>query len=174
MLHPGGLLLLTLPNGYGWFEMDSTVYRLFELLGITQIMRRVKKSGMRRHGKPKADTLALSLHLNFFSYSQIRQTLAGFGFQIQNAEGRSFVCGDITTRLLAPFAGPALYQLNNWLGSRLPKQLVSGWMFAATTGNPPDTVRINQLAGQRPNWYARLKRKLNMAATRRLERAAGA
>jgi SAM-dependent methyltransferase len=171
LLRPGGLLILTLPNGYGWFEADSTVYRILEYLGVVQLLRKAKGSSQHEQQVEKgADTLALSLHLNFFSYNQIRAILDAFGFHSMQIEGRTFLCGDITSRILTPIIRNSLFGLNNWLGSSLPKPLVSGWMFAATAGEP-DLARVQQLKRGKPNLYARFKRWLNLAVTNKLLQA---
>lgn len=170
LLRPGGLLILTLPNGYGWFEADSTVYRILEYLGVMQLLRKAKGPQDEEAVSGGTDTLALSLHVNFFSYNQIRDILGAFGFRTLQIEGRTFLCGDITSRILAPLTRNGHFDINNWLGGWLPKPLVSGWMFAATAGEP-DLARVQQLKRGKPNLYARFKRWLNLAVTNKLLQA---
>jgi SAM-dependent methyltransferase len=136
MLNPTGKLILTLPNGYGWFEIDTMLYNTLQMVGVLSLLRRLKKLLVRRPPQGRTgDTLAFSPHINFFTLNQIRLLLADAGMRLEKIDGRTFACGSLVDRFVG--CRSRMLALNDYLGSSLPLVLVSGWMIVAT----PDSVR---------------------------------
>ncbi len=126
-LAPGGRLLVTVPNGYGWFELESLIWRaarfdrLLERLasaGITARVKRVKgglagEVGAMEHPM----TLAPSPHLQLFTWRSIHETLERAGFAVREARGAVLVCGPFSDLLLSGFK--PVMDANKRLGRRL-------------------------------------------------------
>lgn len=197
-LKPGGRLVLTLPNGYGPFEIGAFVQNVLHLTGLLDLLRRVKSLivGRRRDGgvtgtrgrgdketgeqgekaaiavpspcplvplsssvtpagRPQLseghDTLAISPHLNFFSFGMIRRLIDGAGLKIERYQPRTFLCGfgfdQSLPRRLAGF--------NAMIADRLPARLNSGWMFVLSRSEARGEYTY------RRGPYARLRRYLN-------------
>ena len=153
-LNTGGQVVLTLPNGYGPFEMVSLAETLLHLSGIYGVLRWCKR---RVRGEKQVaaavDSLAISPHINFFGFGEIRSAIAFAGFEIAVTRPRTLFAGFGFDQLMT---APRLLAWNARFADRLPAPLVSGWMFllrptAAASGGSPF----------RRGAYARLRRYLN-------------
>jgi SAM-dependent methyltransferase len=125
-LRPGGRLLVTVPNGYGEFELENL---LWDRTGVDRLYRRLRDgrvAGSLRRAKasiaedwaPPADpmTVADSPHLQRFTWRSIRRTLSDAGFRVLEQRGAIAVCGPFTDIL---FSGmPRVMALNKRLGRR--------------------------------------------------------
>jgi SAM-dependent methyltransferase len=152
-LAPDGKLVLTLPNGLGPFELVSFVETVMHLTGIYRVLRACKR--MLRPGavgSDTSDTLAISPHINFFSYGQIRSVIAGGGFRILSYQPRTFLCGFGFDHLIR---SPQFIAWNAEVADRLPPQLVSAWMFLLS----PCVSKGGQVF--RRSRFARFRRFLN-------------
>jgi SAM-dependent methyltransferase len=118
---PEGVLLVTLPNGYGEFEWDSTV---FYGLRLDRLVDR-----FRRHRNGISSSECKDGHIHFFRLKQLRQMFAAAGLAEIEAVPGPLACG--------PFAVYGLnvlpYQVTQWnarITDRLPLQCASSWYFA--------------------------------------------
>ncbi|HJX84357.1 MAG TPA: methyltransferase domain-containing protein [Candidatus Angelobacter sp.] len=144
---PGGLMIVTVPNGYGEFEIDSRIYYGLHL-------DRAKNSfyALRRRlvGKlpPVPDLAATddtSGHVQRFTLARIRNLFAAHGLVIACTRGTSFISGPIVCSTIAHI--PGFMRWNVAISKGLPLILSSGWMFSLTvshTGNPDDARRANR------------------------------
>jgi SAM-dependent methyltransferase len=152
-LHPGGKVVLTLPNGYGPFELAALIESLTRATGLYGLLRGLRR---RLRAAPAeaatTDTLAWSPHVNFFSYGLIREVIACRGYAILEYRPRTFLCGFGFDQLLR---SPAIIAWNAAVADRLPPQLVSDWMFLLEPSRAP--LR----AAYRRGAYARARRYLN-------------
>lgn len=128
-LSKNGKMILTLPNGYGPFEVFAFIAVLLQLSGIFSVMRSVKRMLLR--AKPdestvNKQTLANSPHINFFSYKKINTLIAAAGFDIKRYRPRTFLCGFVLDNIVR---GKRLVQWNARIADSLPPQVVSDWMF---------------------------------------------
>lgn len=152
-LAPDGKLVLTLPNGLGPFELVSFAETVMHLTGIYRVLRAIKR--MLRPGvvgSVTSDTLAISPHINFFSYGQIRSVISGGGFQILAYRPRTFLCGFGFDHLIR---SPQIIAWNAKIADRLPPQLASAWMFLLS----PSGSEGGQVF--RRSRFARFRRFLN-------------
>ncbi len=152
-LAPDGKLVLTLPNGFGPFELASFAETVMHLTGIYRALRAFKR--MLRPGVVSfvtSDTLAISPHINFFSYGQIRSVISGGGFQVLAYRPRTFLCGFGFDHLIR---SQRIIAWNAEIADRLPPQLASAWMFLLSP-----CVRIGGKACRR-SFFARVRRFLN-------------
>jgi SAM-dependent methyltransferase len=125
-LRPGGRLLVTVPNGYGEFELENLlwyrtgldrVYRRFRNGKVAGSLRRVKATVAEDWAQPEVPmTLADSPHLQRFTWRSVRDTLVDAGFRILEQRGAIAVCGPFSDIL---FSGmPRVMSLNSRLGRR--------------------------------------------------------
>ena len=130
-----GVVLVTVPNGYGEFEVDSW---LFRSLGLAKVLELVKNStrlrSIVRRLRPGGDEEFLSTdnqecgHVQFFTLPRLRSLFADLSLAVLREGAGSFLCGPIIYHTLA---------YSNWfvrwnarITDRLPLVLASGWYFA--------------------------------------------
>lgn len=124
-LKPGGQLLVTVPNGYGWFEMESPLWfktglgRLLERLRIVDTIARLKRRALGRdvHAEPLS-TLSTSPHVQRFTYWSIQRLLRAEGFAVEEVAGSVLFAGPFSN-LFFTGIGPIM-KLNCLLGDWLP------------------------------------------------------
>jgi SAM-dependent methyltransferase len=134
-LKPGGLLLVTAPNGYGWFELEALLWartplgRLFRLGPVRGLAYRLRQRLNRGYlDAAHPSTVADSPHVRRFTLRSLRSTLEAAGFTVESARGSVMLCGPFTHALLTgiePFM-----RRNAWLGHRFPA-LAAGFYVAA-------------------------------------------
>ena len=158
LLSEPGLLLVTIPNGYGIFELLSFFYSLLFLTGIYSLFRKVLRAIIKSDSKDNIimPTLAHdSVHINFFSFKEINAIFSRAGFHLLNYQGRTFACGFIISEFID--RNGTLLSLNSFLGRKLPPPVVSGWMFLLTKINT-----IEKEASPRQRLYPKIRRFLNL------------
>jgi 2-polyprenyl-3-methyl-5-hydroxy-6-metoxy-1,4-benzoquinol methylase len=142
-----GLLILTVPNGYGAFEIDSHLFEaLRKIPGFWRLeagWHRLRASVQRLTGGHAAASAAAaaedapeslatlnenSPHCQRFTRGAVLRLFDGLGFACV-AEGRSAVwSGPIAHTLFRD--SPRIVRGNAALADRLPAGLASGWYFA--------------------------------------------
>lgn len=128
-LRPGGRLIVTVPNGYGWFELESFLWTRLRLdrlygrvrdTGPVRALRRAKRSvASGKDDDPYPMTLAPTPHLQRFTWRSLRRTLERAGFALRDGRGAVLFCGPISDMLVSGF--PRLTELNKRLGRRFPR-----------------------------------------------------
>jgi hypothetical protein len=134
-LPPGGKMLVTVPNGYGWFELESTLWfklglgRVIEWLRLDAIIWLVKRrvTGDYRDSSHPS-TLADSPHVQRFTLRGIRRRLERAGFEVVETSGSALVCGPFSNLLFTGFR--RVMAVNVALGRRWPA-LASGFQLVA-------------------------------------------
>jgi SAM-dependent methyltransferase len=161
---PNGTLIVTVPNGYGPFEMMAFLETLLTLSGFLPLLRRLKHG---LTGRPLAlaaepMTLASSPHINFLSYADVGILLREAGFFPQRFRSRTVFCGFIFDWLIRG----RLARWNAALGDWLPKWCASDWMFVCQRMATPSTGRSTWRRGRWSNLRRRLsERRWPQAAT---------
>lgn len=151
-LNAGGRIVLTLPNGYGPFELAALAESSLRATGIYWLLHAMKR---RLTGAPPpaaSDTLADSPHINFFSYRLIRKVIAGRGLRVLEYRPRTFLCGFGFDQLMR---APGIIAWNAAVADSLPPQLASDWMFLLEPTGAP------RRPSYRRGLYARARRRLN-------------
>lgn len=160
-LNVHGQMLLTIPNGYGPFEMASFTQWLLEKLHLFEPMRALKrlllgrKSLIGHTGGPPM-SLANSPHINFFNWREIGRIIRVAGLHVEATKNRTFLCGfglDILVMRLR------LADWNAHVADRLPHAWVSDWMFLLSSS--PQSEPGSEYT---PGPWARLRRRWNKAA----------
>ncbi len=140
LLVPGGLLLLTVPNGFGPFEIESAFARIpvlgpLVLTATAYLVAVLNKWGPLRGrwsealaGQP-ADLPynADSGHVQFFSRARLQALLTGAGFVPTRAMNLCFVAGPFTNFLFG--FSERFCHWNATVAARMPAALTSAWFF---------------------------------------------
>lgn len=99
-----GYLILTLPNGYGEYEIMTALEAIFKIIRIHQILGFFKKFLKRelyiKSSETPVDTSAVSPHINFFSYTDILKLIESSGFKVLKYTGRTVFCGFVFDTIL--------------------------------------------------------------------------
>lgn len=124
-LQASGLLLVTVPNGYGWFELESFLWyrlglgRLIEFFRIDRVIRHLRR---RLAGSDPSDdppsTLCHSPHVQRFTRRSIQQRLTQAGFEVVGCVGSVLFAGPFSNLLFAD-VHPVM-RLNHLLGTWFP------------------------------------------------------
>jgi|GEM_PF-1208439 len=154
-LKRNGLIIVTVPNGYGCSEIMSTLEALYQVSGLRYAVNRLLRRKVTVADPSREDSLAASPHIQFFSFKDIHAVFGNSGYAVAAYRGRMFLHNFFVSRLLN--LNESWCRVNAGLGRKLPPVLISGWMFSlkraadpmATTPLPP------------ANLYSRLKRRLN-------------
>ena len=136
-LNPGGKIFLSMPNAYGPFEISCFFDSLMYLAVIRYLVRTKRALLSFWRGKPTVreggntlflarDTLAVSPHINFFSYGSMLRLIDGVGLRIIRFAPRVFLCGPLFDRIIR---SESWISWNTRVCDNLPDRLASGWMF---------------------------------------------
>jgi 2-polyprenyl-3-methyl-5-hydroxy-6-metoxy-1,4-benzoquinol methylase len=133
-LAQGGLIALSVPNGYGPFEIESWGYRRLQadavrsaVLATAAFLKRTIDS--HRLESPAVPYNRESGHVQFFTQRSLDRLLSDNGFAaIDRAQG-AFFGGSFSARILNLSA--FLIRMNAELGSVLPAWAVSSWYVTA-------------------------------------------
>jgi len=142
LLNDAGLLLVTVPNGLGPFEIESAISRL-PVLGHLLLRAAAAFVGVLNRFGPLKGTWTAALaeapadlpynaesgHVQFFSCRALRHLMDTAGFDVIDRRNLSFLSGPFTNTLFNPFI--ALCRLNVKIARTLPAPIVSGWFFKA-------------------------------------------
>jgi SAM-dependent methyltransferase len=123
----GGVLLVTVPNGYGWFEMESF---LWFKTGVGWLLQRTRIAGTVewiksvlfgcRRGEPyPPSTLADSPHVQRFTYQSIQRLLAKHGYEVLSATGSVLFAGPFSNLIFTGIA--PVMKINCLLGKWMPR-----------------------------------------------------
>lgn len=155
-LLPDGTLMLSLPNGYGPFEILSFVAMLLHGPALKRLLAKLRQraSALACSGQePAKVTLAVSPHVNFFQFSQLRSLLAAVGLAIERYQPTTFLAGPgVDTVLRACNA----IDWNARICKRLPPWCASDWMFVLRPAEPVETCPWRRGA------LSRFRRSLNL------------
>ncbi len=134
-LKPGGRLLVTVPNGYGWFECEKffwTGLRMGSLLTKLRIARIIGDVKALIFGEYVAadypSTLSSSPHVQRFTMKRIQQILIGHGFDILDATGSALFSGPFSNLLFTGITPVMRFSI--YLGGIMPP-IASGFYVAA-------------------------------------------
>jgi SAM-dependent methyltransferase len=159
-----GQMLLTIPNGYGPFEMASFTQWLLEKMRLFEPMRALKRMLLGHkpligHAEGQPMSLANSPHINFFTWYEIGRIIRVAGLHIDATQNRTFLCGFGLDILIARLG---LTDWNARVADRLPRAWVSDWMFLLSSASQSEPGEEYV-----PGSWARLRRRWNKAAAAR-------
>lgn len=125
-MRPDALFLLTIPNGWGPFEISQTPVYILRRLGLDAWVSRVKQ------WVDKVEPYSQNYdtpHVNFFTRSRITRELRHQGLEIREIHNAFVFLPIIETYLPALKVPQAMIRFDTNLARYLPGALVSGWYF---------------------------------------------
>lgn len=125
-VNPEGSLFITVPNGYGWFELESFLWFktgigfLLSMLGVVRVFNLFKRALLGRDLESSyPSTVADSRHVKKFTFQSIQNLLNQEGFEIVSIKGSVLFAGPFSNLL---FTGiKPIMDLNCRLGDLFPK-----------------------------------------------------
>ena len=130
-LNENGIIIVTVPNGYGEFEIDSWLFRMFRLQRVVDAM-----AGNSNQVSAATDNHE-SGHVQFFTRRQLRRLFADCSLSVAKEGVGSFFAGPFIGHTLA--RSDRFIEWNARVTDKLPRVLASGWYFALrreTENNP--------------------------------------
>jgi 2-polyprenyl-3-methyl-5-hydroxy-6-metoxy-1,4-benzoquinol methylase len=134
-LASGGRLLVTVPNGWSWFEADAALFwrtPIHRIYGIPVVRGAISVMRRRYHGDyvdaEHPSTIADSPHRQRFTWRTIRSTLECAGFDVIERRGSVLCCGPITDILFT--GNQRVMEFNQRLGRLMPRIASGFWLTA--------------------------------------------
>jgi 2-polyprenyl-3-methyl-5-hydroxy-6-metoxy-1,4-benzoquinol methylase len=159
VLNDNGLMIVSVPNGYGCSEMMALTEVLLNLTGIWPALKKLRDFMRGRPEDieaPQRDSMAISPHVNFFSLRKVKSLFKDSGFELRQYQGRMLLHNFICSRVIDK--SERLADWNARLGAIFPALLVSDWMF---TFKKVPCINENALPVYQRSLYERVKRYLN-------------
>lgn len=130
LIKAGGLVIVTVPNGYGLFEFDSRTYYRLHLDGLFDSFYAFRRKLLRRPDPPPRVSSSDDTegHVQRFTLSRLRAMFRTHGLSIIDQRATSFASGPFVANTIGRI--PGFLRLNVLLAEKLPMVLSSGWMFA--------------------------------------------
>ena len=130
-LNKNGMIIVTVPNGYGEFEIDSWLFTMFRLQRVVDVL-----SGHSNQVTAATDNHENG-HVQFFTRRQLRRLFADCSLSVVSEGVGSFLAGPFIGHTLA--RSDRFIEWNARVTDKLPRVLASGWYFALrrqTENNP--------------------------------------
>lgn len=118
----GGIMIVTVPNGFGEFEIDSWVFRSLRLQRVVDALARNNREVL-----GSTDNME-SGHIQFFTRRRLYSLFDACGLVPFRQGAASFLAGPIVGHALARFE--SFIEWNARVTDHLPLALASGWYFA--------------------------------------------
>lgn len=120
-----GILIITVPNGYGEFELDRGLYQALHADKLVAWLWSVFKGG--ENGEVFGGSDDESPHVQRFTLPRLRKMFNRNCLLVVEARGTSLVSGPFVLHLFGRFE--TFVRLNAAIADRLPLSLAAGWMF---------------------------------------------
>lgn len=121
LVDQNGIVIVTVPNGYGEFEIDSWIFRRLRL-------QKIVDAWAEKRDVPGATDNQESGHIQFFTRSRLRRLFGEVGLVPFSEGAGSFLAGPIVGHFLA--RSTRLINWNARITDGLPFILASAWYFA--------------------------------------------
>jgi len=130
MLAPGGLVVGSVPNGYGPFEIEQRIDRWLRLSRALEALSRAKRR-LRKQTRERADEALPynyeSGHVVFFTRAMLERRAGAAGLRVTDFANGAFLGASLSGILLA--RSPRFIDWNARVADRLPHWMVSTWYF---------------------------------------------
>ncbi len=120
-----GLILITVPNGWGFFELDSYIWfklKLGKFLSWSKIENFLIIAKNKILKKNTIISIPSSLdtspHIQRFTYTKLPEKIKKYGFKIVEKRGGSLISGPLSNLLFTGFS--TIMSINMFLGKKLP------------------------------------------------------
>lgn len=122
LVNPEGTVIVTTPNGYGEFEMDSWLF------GVLRLQRVVDKLASNKSEVLGSTDNSDSGHVQFFTRSRLYKIFRACRLTVWREGAASLFAGPFAGHLLA--RSDRFIRWNAVVTDRLPMAAASGWYFA--------------------------------------------
>lgn len=130
ILKERGIILGSIPNGYGPFEIEKKITKFLKIDFLTQSAIKVKRKMTGRNSISQEIPYNIdSGHLQFFTKRKLMKLLKESGFELQSFEKGSFLGAPFSERILS--LSQKVINLNVKIADKLPYWTVSTWYFKA-------------------------------------------
>lgn len=134
VLAPDGIMIGSVPNGYGPCETEKFIDRHLRLY---RMLRFAKRTALRLAGRAPKDSLFIpynheSGHIIFFTMKTLRRIASDAGMRIVRFAHGGFVGADLTGSTI--LASRGFVDWNIRAADRLPSWMVSTWYFVLQRG----------------------------------------
>jgi 2-polyprenyl-3-methyl-5-hydroxy-6-metoxy-1,4-benzoquinol methylase len=122
----GGRIILTVPNGFGPFELGTLTENILHVSGVLELIKLLRGRKTVDSATEPQDTVANSPHLNYFTLKQLRRLFLDAGLSPSMFKSRTFICGPFFDKIVTSF------KLSHWnatVADKLPSSFCSDWMF---------------------------------------------
>jgi SAM-dependent methyltransferase len=120
-------VLITIPNGWGPFEICMWPLYFLRKIGLNGFIRKVKDLLGKK--EPYATNQEEDPHVNFFTIVSFKRAMDRNGLRVVAIE-KAYVFSPIIETYLPFVSLKRFSKFDNWLAGILPKFLASGWFFA--------------------------------------------
>lgn len=117
-------LLITIPNGWGPFEISQTPLYWMRKMGLNGFIRKVKKWVGKK--EPYATNQEETPHVNFFTQTQLKRSLDRVGLEITRFD-KAFVFSPVLETYTPFISLKSFAYYDNVLAQKLPRMFASGW-----------------------------------------------
>jgi 2-polyprenyl-3-methyl-5-hydroxy-6-metoxy-1,4-benzoquinol methylase len=126
-MKPDGLMIVTVPNGYGEFEWDSW---FFKGVGLERLVDMYIEKKARNGSAPVVSSTENhdNRHIQFFTLRRLSIMFSEAGLKIVGQQGSTLMSGPLAGHILARSA--SFIEWNARIADRLPMSMSSGWYFA--------------------------------------------
>lgn len=124
-------ILITIPNGWGPFEISQWPMYGLRKIGLNGFIRKVKDLVGKK--EPYATNQEETPHVNFFTQGQLAADCARLGLRVAQFE-KAFVLSPVFETYLPFVSLQRLAPLDNRLAQHLPRALASGWYLRLVKG----------------------------------------
>ena len=121
-LNKNGIIIVTVPNGYGGFEMDSWLFNIFRLQRIVDALARNSNKVIAATDNHESG------HVQFFTRGQLRRLFAECSLSVFKQGAASFLAGPLIGHTLA--RSERFVKWNARVTDKLPPSFASGWYYA--------------------------------------------
>lgn len=121
-LSEDGIVIVTVPNGYGEFELDSRFFQLFRLQRLVDALAKSKREIVAATDNHESG------HVQAFTRRSLRRLFRECSLAVFCEGSASFLAGPLIGHTLA--RSSRFIEWNARVTDRLPRTFASGWYFA--------------------------------------------
>jgi 2-polyprenyl-3-methyl-5-hydroxy-6-metoxy-1,4-benzoquinol methylase len=121
-LSKGGVVIVTVPNGYGEFEIDSKLFRLFRLQRVVDALAKNNREVLAATDNHESG------HVQSFTRRRLQRLFDDCSLMVFREGSASFLAGPLIGHTLA--RSRRFIEWNARVTDKLPRAFASGWYFA--------------------------------------------
>jgi len=133
MLVSDGIVIITIPNGYGTYENFERLHKFLKTTMFARMMTRLKmlliSGGLFLEQKPRQDDDSIPCpHMYFITLGKFKKVLAAANLSITKKRNGHFVLDSLPGNILYRIDKNLIF-VDGWLSRFFPAFLVNSWFF---------------------------------------------